>query len=250
MELFVRRGSAQRWRPGESRVLCSVWDAGGRGQTQRKLEDVRKKQVRKGGPRVRARCGTQARAGCTCAGRRLAPGGWPPWRGGRRCSCRSPARGVGAGGSGARCRRAGQSPGAPARSVCAAQAVGRARVGVGSPGGKPEGSPLRPVPPRHPATAGRSSRAEGPRGERPYWHRHGEPGAAWGGALPGVGVRTSQVRARGDPGGPRGAGGGVCGASFPPTGRPLISLSRGWRRRGGRVSVPWHNLVQFTKVRK
>lgn len=144
-----------------------------RGQTQRKLEDVRQKQVRKGGPRVRASVRDAGRGRVHLCGPRA--GYWRPasLEGGRGCSCQSPARGVGTGGPGGRWSRPGQSPGAPARlsppwsstspprSVCTTRAVGRGQVGVGSPGGKLEGSTLRPVPPRHPATAGRSFRARG-----------------------------------------------------------------------------------------
>lgn len=117
--------------------------------------------------------GTQAGAGYTCAGRGLATGGRPPWRadGGVRARAPRAASGLEVPGRGGVVR--GSRPGprrgsphpwpstSPPWSVCTTRAVGRGQVGVGSPGGKLEGSTLRPVPPRHPATAGRSFRARG-----------------------------------------------------------------------------------------
>lgn len=114
MELFVSRGLVSRWRAGESRGLCSVWDWRRRGQTQRKLEDVRQKQVRKGGPRVRASVQDAGRGRVHLCGPRA--GCWRPasLEGRTGCSCQSPARGVGWRFRGAG-SRTGQSLGAPAR---------------------------------------------------------------------------------------------------------------------------------------
>lgn len=78
-------------------------------------------------------------------------------------------------------------------------------------GGQPEGSALRPVRSRHPATAGRSLRARGaPRGAAILTSSLRTRGGL-GGRPAGLGVRTSQVQGV-TRAGSEGRGGGDCGA--------------------------------------
>lgn len=124
----------------------------------------------------------------------------------------------------------------PAVGTRTARAVGRGQVGVGSPGGKLEGSSLRPVPPRHPATTGRSFRARGASQGAAMLSSSQRTWGGLGGRSAGGG-REDFPGARGDPGGPRGAGGGVCGArlSHPRDGSDFSA--RGCEVQG-RMNVP------------
>lgn len=144
-------------------------------------------------------CGTRGGPGCTCAGCGPATGG--------RVRVWAPRRGVGAGGYGARWRRAGKSPGVsaqlsppPTRNFARAArpepwgARGWGRGSRAAGGGQPEEFALRPVRSRHPATAGRSLRARGaPRGAAILASSLRTRGGL-GGRPAGLGVRTSQVQ--------------------------------------------------------
>lgn len=186
MELFVSRGSVQRWRTGESRVLCSVWDGGGRGQTQRKLEDVRKKKVRKGGPRVRASVRAAGRGRLHLCGPRA--GCWRPASLEGRTGLlvpepRARRRGWRFRGAVQTCWAVARSPGA-ALSTPGPQLHPRGRSARPKPSGaRGWGWGARAANQRGPPCGlcrpGTRRRRAGHLGlERPYWHRHGEPGAA------------------------------------------------------------------------
>lgn len=148
----------------------------------------------------------------------------------RPCSRLGPARGVGAGGYGARWRRAGKSPGVsarlsppPTRNLTRAAGMRRpSRVvhagGAGTPGGwgwLAGGVCFAACALRDPATAGRSLRARGaPRGAAILASSLRTRGGL-GGRPAGLGVRTSQVQGV-TRAGPEGRGRRLWGVSLHP----------------------------------
>lgn len=174
-------------------VLGAVCSMGRRrrGQTQRKLEDVRQKQVRKGGPRVRASVRDAGRGRVHLCGPRA--GYWRPAslegrtgvfvpeprarrRGGRFRgaveSCWAVARGHGA----ALPTRPSTSP---PRSVHAPpEPSGAGRWGWGARAANWRGPPCGLCRPGTRRQQAGHLGPEGPRRERPCCHRHREPGAA------------------------------------------------------------------------
>lgn len=130
-----------------------------------------KKQVRKGGPRVRAseRAGPGAGPGAPVrAAGLLLEAVFASGPRGAASGLEATGRGGGELGSRPVSQRSSLHPRhatSPARRgpSCGVHAGG---------GGQPEEFALRPVRSRHPATVAGHLEPEGPRGERPFWHRH------------------------------------------------------------------------------